>query len=158
MIAQEINNILSKINCKIATAESCTGGLIADKITDIPGSSKYFLGGVVSYDNDIKMNILKVPEQIITEYGAVSKQTARYMADGIKNLFEADITLATTGIAGPDGGTEEKPVGLVYIAVASDDIIIDKYIFDGARIEIKQKIANQALLNLLKEIKRRFKI
>jgi len=128
MIEQEINDILSTIDCKIATVESCTGGLIADKITNIPGCSKYFLGGVVSYDNEIKINVVRVPKKIIIDYGAVSKETAYHMAIGTKNLFKADITVATTGIAGPDGGTEEKPVGLVYIAVASENITTEKYL------------------------------
>ncbi|MFW6309047.1 MAG: competence/damage-inducible protein A [bacterium] len=102
----------------IALAESCTGGLIGNRITDIPGSSDYFLGGIIAYSNRIKENILGVKRESLEKYGAVSKQVAREMAVGIRKNYDSDFGLSVTGIAGPGGGTEEKPVGLVYVSVA----------------------------------------
>lgn len=104
---------------KLATAESCTGGLISKRITEIPGSSQVFDCGICSYANSIKETVLGVSHQTLCRYGAVSPQTAQEMAQGVRKLAEADIAVSTTGIAGPDGGTPEKPVGLVYIAVDS---------------------------------------
>src|SRR5687768_12710205 len=104
----------------VATAESCTGGNVAHQITGIPGSSDYFLGGVVSYANDVKRDVLGVPEAILANPGAVSAPCARAMAEGARRLMGADLAVATTGIAGPLGGTARKPVGLVYLAVASN--------------------------------------
>ena len=102
----------------LAVAESCTGGLIAGRITDVPGASDYFLTGLVTYSNDAKMRLLGVPEEIILRHGAVSEECARAMAEGARRVTGADHALATTGIAGPGGGTPEKPVGLVYITCA----------------------------------------
>ena len=103
----------------LATAESCTGGLVAKRITDISGSSAMFEGGVVSYSNDVKMKILGVSAATLAEHGAVSEETAREMALGAKERLGADIAVSTTGIAGPTGGTDEKPVGTVCFGVAS---------------------------------------
>jgi PncC family amidohydrolase len=103
---------------KVAVAESCTGGLIAAAITEIPGSSGYFLGGVVSYSNDAKESLLDVPHALLEERGAVSREVAAAMAAGARARFGADLAVAVTGVAGPDGGTLDKPVGLVYIGVA----------------------------------------
>ncbi len=113
-------------NLTIATAESCTGGMLGKLFTDIPGSSAYFSGGVISYDNDIKMKILNVPSITIERHGAVSAETARFMAEGVKKMTGASIGVSITGIAGPTGGTPEKPVGLTYIGLAADDIIKTK--------------------------------
>ncbi len=104
----------------LATAESCTGGMVAAAITDVPGSSDAFLGGVVAYANSAKMDLLDVPAGLLAQYGAVSEECARAMAEGARSRFGADLAIATTGIAGPGGGTAEKPVGLVWFAVASD--------------------------------------
>lgn len=118
----------------IATAESCTGGMIAEKITSIPGSSHYFKGSVVAYANEIKANILAVDSRVIEEKGAVSKEVAVAMAKGVRKLMNTDIAVATTGIAGPDGGTDEKPVGTVWIALASEDeVFAKKYNFGDQR-------------------------
>lgn len=104
----------------LATAESCTGGLLAERITDVPGASRVFHMGTVTYANEIKTLLLGVPEETLSRYGAVSPQTARFMAEGVRKKAGSDFGLGVTGIAGPDGGTAEKPVGLVYIALSSD--------------------------------------
>lgn len=109
---------LKKAGKKLATAESCTGGMLAKRITDIPGSSAVFETGCVTYANCVKERLLGVPHETLATYGAVSEQTARAMAEGIVRESGADIGVGITGIAGPDGGTEEKPVGLVYIALS----------------------------------------
>lgn len=111
--------LLSAQNKTICTAESCTGGLVLHRLTNVAGSSRYVLGGVVAYANHIKQHILGVREQTLIAYGAVSQQTAHEMAIGAQRLFDADFALSITGIAGPGGGTAEKPVGLVYIGLAN---------------------------------------
>lgn len=105
----------------VATAESCTGGLVAGALTSISGSSAVVYGGFVTYDNAAKTNMIGVPARLIRDYGAVSAQVARAMADGARNRGRVDVTVSTTGIAGPDGGTEKKPVGLVYFACATHE-------------------------------------
>jgi len=112
-----VGRLLTDQGRTIAVAESCTGGEIAERLTAIPGSSAYFLGGVVAYANSAKQSLLGVPEELLVEHGAVSEPVARVMAEGVCKLFGADIGVATTGISGPDGGTPEKPVGLVHIAL-----------------------------------------
>jgi nicotinamide-nucleotide amidase len=113
-----VGRLLAEKAKTIAVAESCTGGLIAEKLTDIPGSSEYFLGGVVAYANSAKQDLLGVPESFLADHGAVSEPVARAMAYGVRERFGADIGVATTGISGPGGGSEGKPVGLVYLAIA----------------------------------------
>lgn len=110
---------LRRTGATIALAESCTGGLIAQKITAIPGVSAYFPGGVVCYSNDAKVDLLGVPRELIERFGAVSPQTAEALAQGARERFRSDIAIGVTGIAGPDGGTEEKPVGLVHLGLAT---------------------------------------
>lgn len=137
----------------IATAESCTGGLIAKRITDVPGSSEYFLEGLVTYSNAAKSRLLGVPEELIAEHGAVSAEVAEAMATGVKAVSGATIGVSTTGIAGPGGATDEKPVGLVYIAIADDVQVEAKpYNLFGSRQEIRER-ASQIALDL---IRRRF--
>ena len=137
----------------IATAESCTGGLIAKRITDVPGSSEYFLEGLVTYSNAAKTRLLGVPEELIAEHGAVSAEVAEAMATGVKAVSGATIGVSTTGIAGPGGATDEKPVGLVYIAIADDVQVEAKpYNLFGSRQEIRER-ASQIALDL---IRRRF--
>ena len=135
----------------LATAESCTGGLISDRFTKVAGSSRYFERGVVAYSNQAKQDLLGVDYQTLKDYGAVSKETAQELAEGIQESAGVDIGLATTGIAGPGGGTEEKPVGLVYIAIAyGDEIEVYKRVFKGKRRRVKY-LTSQTALNLLRK-------
>ncbi|MCF7803399.1 MAG: competence/damage-inducible protein A [Candidatus Marinimicrobia bacterium] len=149
-LAQVIGNMLRERDMTLATAESCTGGLLADMITDILGSSDYFLEGFVTYSNTAKMRDLGVPEELIQHHGAVSEPVAKHMALGAKNATGADAALSTTGIAGPTGGTAEKPVGLVYIGCAVDDnVTVKRYRFSDERRLNKQRSV-YAALNLLR--------
>jgi nicotinamide-nucleotide amidase len=107
--------LLRERSLTLATAESCTGGLVSVRLTDVPGSSAVFLGGIVAYSNDLKAAQLGVPEEVLREYGAVSAETAAAMARGARERLGADVAVSVTGVAGPDGGTEEKPVGLVFL-------------------------------------------
>jgi PncC family amidohydrolase len=120
-IEYRIGKALSARGLTLATAESCTGGLIGHRITNVAGSSAYYLGGVIAYDNRIKAGLLGVSEADLASYGAVSEPVARQMAEGVRTRFGADYAVAVTGIAGPGGGSEDKPVGLVYVAVARVD-------------------------------------
>lgn len=152
---EKIASLLKERKLWIATAESCTAGLIAHMLTNISGSSAYFKGGVVAYANEVKVNLLGVKEDTLAKYGAVSHQTAYEMASGIKNLMEVNIGLATTGIAGPTGGTEEKPVGLVYIGLATDEgVEVKKFNFKGDRLQNKENFAKSALNMLLEYLER----
>lgn len=118
----------------IGTAESCTGGLVAVRLTSVAGSSAYFVGGIVSYSNDAKHRLLGVPEAMLERYGAVSMDVARAMARGVRRALGVDIGIATTGIAGPGGATPTKPVGLVYIALAADGVErCRRFVWDGDR-------------------------
>jgi PncC family amidohydrolase len=147
----KISKTLKRKKKTLAVAESCTGGLIASRITDISGSSRYFSGAVVAYSNDVKTSVLKVPPSLIKEYGAVSRQVAQSMAEGIKAELDSDVAVAVTGIAGPTGGSASKPVGTAYIAVVSDRRKKTKKVnFKGTRREIKQKFA-EAVLKLIAE-------
>ncbi|MGQ9897392.1 MAG: competence/damage-inducible protein A [Acidobacteriota bacterium] len=134
----------------IATAESCTGGLLAKRITDVPGSSKYFLEGVIAYANESKTRLLDVPTELIAKHGAVSAEVAEAMATGIKARAGTTIGVGITGIAGPDGGTDEKPVGLVYVGVAGDFVVTHrKFTLPGDRDRIRH-LASQAALDLVR--------
>ncbi len=134
----------------LAVAESCTGGLLAQRITDVPGSSKYFIGGLVAYANEVKTKALGVEPMLLLEHGAVSAPVAEAMAEGIRSRAETDFGLSITGIAGPGGGTEEKPVGTVFIALA-DDVKTEhrKLHLPGDRHLIRWR-ASQAALDLLR--------
>lgn len=134
----------------LAVAESCTGGMLGSLITDVPGASGYFLGGVIAYDNRIKEEQLSVPREELTEYGAVSKQVALFMAEGVRLRLKADYGLSVTGIAGPDGGTEEKPMGLVYLGCAGPKgTRVRRTLFRGERDLIRNRSAYSAL-NMLR--------
>jgi len=121
--AQKLIDLASEKNMTIATAESCTGGLIGAAITSIPGSSKPFKGGIIAYDNKVKHKLLGVPPGMIAKYGAVSREVARAMAQGAVDALNVDMAVSVTGIAGPGGGSEDKPVGMVWmgLAVKTDD-------------------------------------
>ena len=130
----------------ISCAESCTGGLLTSTLTDVPGSAAYVMGSVVSYSNDVKSRILHVAEETLAAHGAVSPETARAMAEGVRNLMQTDVGVGITGIAGPGGGSPEKPVGLVYIAVSTlGKTSVEKNVFSGVRAEIKRAAVNKAL-------------
>ncbi len=139
--------LLRKHEMTLATAESCTGGLIADRITNVPGSSDYFLEGVVSYSNEAKVKILGVPEEIIKAHGAVSAPVVEAMASGVRMLAGSDIGIGVSGIAGPSGGTPEKPVGTVFIGIDSQKkgARSEKFLFHGTREEIKLVTSSHAL-------------
>lgn len=145
-IASVTGQLLHASNLCLATAESCTGGLIAHLLTRVAGSSRYFLGGVVAYANSMKMEYLDVDEELLASHGAVSREVAEAMAAGIKGRSNADITLAVTGIAGPDGGTTEKPAGTVYISMATKNTIDTHHFhFSGNRQQIQEITAKTAL-------------
>lgn len=134
----------------LATAESCTGGLVGAALTDLPGSSRWYLGGVVAYSNALKTRLLGVPPEILAAHGAVSPQTAQAMAKGAGEKTGSDFAVAVTGIAGPAGGTPEKPVGLVYLAVAGPQgNAVFKHRFAGTRAEIRAAAVDTALRHVL---------
>ncbi len=138
--------LLKKRNKTIAVAESCTGGLVSDKLTNIPGISEFFLEGIVAYSNRAKSGILGVPEELIIKHGAVSREVARAMAEGVQKRSSANVGIGITGIAGPGGATKDKPVGLVYVAVVSDGTFEVKELrLRGSRIDIKRFSAHCAL-------------
>ena len=144
--------LLNTKGLSLAVAESCTGGLIGDMLTNVPGISENFLEGTVTYSNEAKNKRLGVRPETNTRYGAVSQETAREMAVGIMNSSGADIGLAVTGIAGPGGGTVEKPVGLVFIAVAmNDEVDVKQFQFSGDR-KRKNSTAKQALDSLRRKL------
>jgi len=153
---EELEEVVSKLLVKskltIATAESCTGGLLASRLTDIPGSSEYFLRGVVSYSNKSKSDLLDVPEKLIDKYGAVSTEVVEAMAVGIKNISGTDIGIGISGIAGPGGGSKEKPVGTVYIGIAYKDetVCSKRYSFNGTRKDIKL-ISSEYALDMIRK-------
>jgi PncC family amidohydrolase len=141
-----VSHLLKRRGLTLAAAESCTGGLVSHRITDVPGSSAYYQGSVTSYSNEIKECVLHVKRDTLEWYGAVSEQTAREMARGARDVLCADIGLAVTGIAGPDGGTLEKPVGLVYVALAAPDgVWVERYVWDDGRGGSLERSENKAL-------------
>jgi len=146
-----ISELLIKKNKTLAVAESCTGGLLANALTNIPGSSKYFLLGVVAYSNQIKTSLLNVPERVIKRYGAVSRQVAQIMAQNVRKNASSDYGIGITGIAGPGGGTPKKPIGTVFISVAAKNKAdSEKFHFPGSRLEVKRKTVLKAL-SMLKD-------
>lgn len=145
-IEQKIAELLTRQNKTISVAESCTGGLVSNRITDIPGTSTYFKAAIVAYRKAIKIKLLKIPARIIAKNGTVSKVVAILMARNIRRLCETDIGIGITGIAGPSGGTKEKPVGLVYISLATRNYeIAKKFNFKGNRLAIKKQASSSAL-------------
>lgn len=149
-LAGRVGELLTNRNLALATAESCTGGLIGHLITEIAGSSAYYVGGIVAYSNAVKEAQLGVPRTILETVGAVSEDTARAMAAGARDRLGADVGVATTGIAGPGGGTLTKPVGLVYICVSTAETLrVERHVFPGDRHAVKQQTAVAALQLLL---------
>jgi nicotinamide-nucleotide amidase len=149
-----VGRLLKERGLTLAVAESCTGGLIGHRLTEVPGSSDYFLGGVVSYSNEAKQDLVRVPAEVLAQKGAVSPETARDMAKGVRETFRADVGLAVTGIAGPSGGSPAKPVGTVYIGMVSPDgEDVWHYVFYGDRTEIKTLTAETAIDRLRRKLK-----
>jgi PncC family amidohydrolase len=151
-LVYKVSNKLKKHRVTIATAESCTGGLLSHTVTNVSGSSDYFDCGVISYSNTAKMQLLGISEQLLKKHGAVSKEVAVAMAKAIRQRAQVTYGLATTGIAGPTGGTKDKPVGLVYIAISTQNtVIVKNFLFSGDRLTIKESSCT-AVLKLLLEI------
>ncbi len=147
-------DILIKKKLKISTAESCTGGLLSKLITDVPGSSSVFMGGVIAYDNGVKKRLLGVPGRILKCYGAVSFECALAMAEGLKVSVPSDLRVSITGVAGPGGGSEKKPVGSVFIALAvkGGETSVLRCLFRGDRDMIRSSAAKLALEFILEEL------
>ncbi len=154
-LVRELGATLEARGGKLAVAESCTGGGLGAAITDEPGSSAFFLGGVVAYDNRLKSALLGVPDRVLGDYGAVSLQVAEWMAKGCRARLDADVTVSVTGIAGPGGGTADKPVGLVFIGVATAAAATaQRFLFPGDRASVRRQ-AVQAALRLALDAARR---
>lgn len=148
--AQVLGELLVERELSVSCAESCTGGNLAHRIVQVPGSSAYFLGSVVSYANDVKATVLNVPRRDIDKYGAVSRQVVEAMARGAAALMRTDCAIATSGIAGPDGGTKYKPVGTVWIAVKYNDQIVSECLhFSGDRNTVIESATNHGLIMLI---------
>ncbi|MCG2766770.1 MAG: CinA family protein [Anaerolineae bacterium] len=148
-LAAQVGHTLKRRGLTLAIAESCTGGLLGHHLTNTPGSSSYFLGGVIAYSYSLKKRILGVPPETLVQFGAVSRQTALAMARGCHELTGAGVALAITGIAGPGGGMKEKPVGLVYVALVAEDLeACERHLWQGDRLENKSSSARAALLLL----------
>jgi PncC family amidohydrolase len=146
-----VGNLLSAQKQTLAIAESCTGGLITHRLTNVAGSSAYLVAGVIAYAYEAKVAALGVTWDTLNQYGAVSEETARAMARGAREKFSSTLGLAVTGIAGPGGGTPEKPVGLTYLALAdAAGEIVEKHIWRGDRVQNKEQSAQAALLLLKK--------
>ena len=141
-----VARLLTEQRLTIAVAESCTGGLIAHQLTNVSGSSAYFVGGVVAYANEVKEQVLGVSGETLAAHGAISEETVREMAGGARRLFGTDVAISSTGIAGPTGGTPQKPVGLVYVALAAQDFErCERHLWRGDRLENKRQTAEAAL-------------
>lgn len=153
-LSEKTVSLCLRKNVTFGTAESCTGGLIAAAVTDIPGASAAFFGGIVSYDNSIKEQCLGVQRETLEAYGAVSEQTAREMARGAISALGTTFSVSVTGIAGPGGGSPQKPVGLVYIAAASKDadFACQKNMFEGDRTRIRLQTVAAALEMLISAV------
>ncbi len=152
-IANQVHELLIKNKKTISVAESCTGGLISFLLTQRSGSSSYFILGLVTYSNEAKNRILKIPSSLITKKGAVSKEVARKMAQSCRKIAKTDLGLSITGIAGPTGATPDKPLGTVFIAVSSSRITMcNKFIFKGNRGQIRKQAALKSLEMLRKLI------
>jgi PncC family amidohydrolase len=147
-VEARIGGLLRARGWTICTAESCTGGLISHRLTNIPGSSDYVIGGVIAYSNSVKQSLLRVHPGTLIAHGAVSEETAQEMAIGARSLLGADVAVSVTGIAGPGGGTAEKPVGLTYIGLAAPDniLLVQRHVWKGDRETIKSDSAEAALL------------
>ena len=150
---EEVGRALKSRGLTIAAAESCTGGLVASRLTDVPGSSDYVLGGIVSYTDEVKAGVLGVAREVLSENGAVSEPCARLMAEGARRKFGADIGVSVTGFAGPGGGAKDAPLGTVFVAVAGENgTQAARHLFSGERKEIKFRASQAALALVLSYI------
>ena len=155
-VVASLGRRLGAAGLRLATAESCTGGMIGALLTAVPGSSEYYAGGVVAYSNRVKEEFLGVPEELLRRYGAVSAECVRAMAEGVRARFGVDLAVAVSGIAGPGGGTAEKPVGLVYLAVAAEEgTETRKEVFPGDRAGVRRSAAAAALGMLAEVVERK---
>lgn len=152
-LAERLQGLCLERGIRVATAESCTGGLVAAALTAVPGSSGYMAGGVVSYSNEAKRDLLDVPEDVLAAHGAVSAQVARAMAEGARRRFGTDVAVSVTGVAGPDGGTAAKPVGLTYLGIADGDgFDVRRHVWDGDRAANRAASVVAALELLLERV------
>ena len=149
-LSQKVVKLLSKMSLKISFAESCTGGLLSSSITSISGSSKVFTLGLVTYSNQAKINILKVPKKIIVKHGAVSYETCLFMVKNLNRISKTNISVSITGVAGPKGGTKPKPVGLVYIGIKKGNkTLVKKFLFKNKKRNLIQRASVDKALNLI---------
>ena len=152
-LSKKIVSLLTKKKMNISFAESCTGGLLASSITSISGSSKVFTLGLVTYSNNAKINILKVPKNIISRHGAVSHQTCMHMGKNLNKISKTNISVSITGVAGPNGGTKKKPDGLVYIGLKKGNkLLVKKYFFKNKNRQQIQRATVSKALNLVLSI------
>jgi nicotinamide-nucleotide amidase len=149
-LATRLGSRCLALGLRVATVESCTGGLVGDRITQVPGSSAYYVGGFITYSDDLKRDVVGVPHDVLAAHGAVSAQVAMAMASGGRERTGADLAVSVTGVAGPDGGTPAKPVGLTYVAVADAvGVAVRRYVWPGDRTDNKRRSAAAALELLL---------
>lgn len=161
-VEERIGDVLTDADASVAVAESCTGGLIGSLLTDVPGSSEYFDRSLVTYSYDAKLTTLAVPRETLDEHGAVSEPVARSMARAVRDVSDTEWGVATTGIAGPSGGSPEKPVGTVFIGLSvggewgtnTSETTVRRYEFDGDRRAVKEQIARRALADLEAAVER----
>ena len=152
-IYNELVLSLKQSGLTVAVAESCTGGLVAKMITDTPGASAVFPGGMITYSNEMKIRLLNVRRETLEQFGAVSEHTVHEMLSGLKDMLKTDAGMAISGIAGPDGGTPEKPVGTVYIGIyLNDEILVKRYHFQGSRKSVREKSALEAAAMLYERL------
>ncbi len=152
-LEEKVGLMLTRLHLTLAVAESCSGGLLAHRLTNVSGSSGYLLGGVVAYSNEAKERFLSVPHAVLEAHGAVSEPTAQEMARGVLRAFGADLALSTTGIAGPTGGSPQKPVGLTYVALAGRaGEAVERFVFPGDRLLNKERAVDAALALLLRHL------
>jgi len=145
-LQKNIAESLTRKKLSLSVCESCTGGMLGNIITQIPGSSKYFPGGIIAYSNEVKQRIVGVRQVTLKRFGAVSAEVVREMAQGVRKRFKSDIGIGITGIAGPAGGSKRKPVGLVYLCVsARQHVYVEHHIFKGSRNQIRKEACDKAL-------------
>lgn len=154
-LVKALAEICERRGYRLAVAESCTGGSLAAAITEVPGVSSFFLGGIISYSDDVKRNLLGVAPEVLAHHGAVSEATARAMAEGVRARLGADVAISVTGIAGPTGATPTKPVGLVYVGAATpQQTLVRRDVWPGSRAEIRVASVQAALKLALEALRR----